>query len=581
MIEDDPTPPDLSTMSAAAPPHTVPVTTPDAADVTPSPTMQHLVAARSGDDNVGLVTHDLTMTWDEVVHAASQRANWLLDRNLDAPGHVGVLLDNIPEYVLLLAAGALSGIPLVGLNPTRTGAAFARDVAHTQCRLVLTSADHADHLAALYDLPVGERPAIVMVDDRAYLRGVESMNVDPPRVVVPAEAPFVLLLTSGTTAAPKAVVCSQGKIARQGSMVSAMAALGADDVTYLAMPLFHSNAVIAGLTATVASGATLALRARFSASAFMDDVRQFRATYANYVGTPLSYVLAQQERPNDADSTLRLVFGNEAAPADVDRFATRFGCRVIEAYGSTEGGINLARTEDTPLGSMGRAIGPVMIVHPDGRECAHAAFDDDGRLSNPDEAIGEMVGTDGRGAFEGYWDNPEADAARLRDGWFWSGDLAFRDAAGFFWFAGRAGGWLRVDGENFASAPVERILARHPNVIEVGVVGVPDVVAGDRVLGALAVGDVAAFDVDAFAGWLGEQDDLGPKWVPTYLVVTDRLPHTGTHKLDRGGLSRGGLDRDDVLIRDGATYRSVTNKDRATRMAALDANGRAHLTRSP
>lgn len=547
--------------------------------VTSTATMQHLLAARSGDDNPGLVTRDISMSWNEVVRAAARRANWLLDHDLDDPGHVGVLLDNVPEYVLLLAAGALSGVPIVGLNPTRTGAEFARDVSHTQCRLVLTDAAHQDHLAALYDLPADQRPAIVMIDDRSWLRSVEAMDDTPPRVVVPADAPFVLLLTSGTTAAPKAVVCSQGKIARQGSVVAAMAQLTPTDVTYLAMPLFHSNAIIAGLSPTIVGGGTVALRDRFSASAFIDDVRHFRATYANYVGTPLSYVLAQPARPHDADSTLRVVFGNEAAPADVERFAERFACRVVEAYGSTEGGINLARTPDTPLGAMGRAIGPVLVVHPDGRECGRAQFDDDGRLTNPDEAIGEMVGTEGRGAFEGYWDNDEADATRLHDGWFWSGDLAFRDEDDFFWFAGRAGGWLRVDGENFAIAPVERILARHPDVIEVGVVGLPDVVAGDRVLAALAVANVDAFDPDAFASWLDEQDDLGPKWMPTFVVVADSLPHTATHKLDRLRLTRDALAADGALVRDGATFRRLTQADVDERVSALAANGRDHLIR--
>ena len=84
----------------------------------------------------------------------------------------------------------------------------------------------------------------------------------------------------------------------------------------------------------------------------------------------------------------------------------------------------------------------------------------DRRLLNPEEAIGEIVGRDGLSSFEGYYANPEADAERGRDGWYWTGDLGYRDDDGTFYFAGRTADWLRVDGENFAAGPVERVLGR-------------------------------------------------------------------------------------------------------------------------
>ena len=116
------------------------------------------------------------------------------------------------------------------------------------------------------------------------------------------------------------------------------------------MPLFHSNAVIAGWAPTLAVGATVALKRRFSASQFIPDCRAVGATYANYVGTPLSYVLAQPPQPDDRDNALTRVFGNEGAPADLERFGERFGCEVIDGFGSTEGGISISRTaRHTPL----------------------------------------------------------------------------------------------------------------------------------------------------------------------------------------------------------------------------------------
>src|SRR5208283_560392 len=115
--------------------------------------------------------------------------------------------------------------------------------------------------------------------------------------------------------------------------------------------------LMAGWSPTLAAGATLALPStgRFSASGFLPDVRRHRVTYFNYVGKPLSYVLATPPRADDADNTLTRVFGNEGAEDDLARFAERFGCRVVDSYGSTEGGAIVQRTPDTPPGALGRA----------------------------------------------------------------------------------------------------------------------------------------------------------------------------------------------------------------------------------
>ena len=134
---------------------------------------------------------------------------------------------------------------------------------------------------------------------------------------------------------------------------------------YVSMPMFHSNAIMAGWAVGLAAGATIALRRRFSASGFLPDVRAFGATYANYVGKPLSYVLATPERADDADNPLRIAYGNEGAPADLARFAERFGCTVIDGFGSTEGGVAISRAPGTPPGALGRLADGVAVLHPE------------------------------------------------------------------------------------------------------------------------------------------------------------------------------------------------------------------------
>jgi fatty-acyl-CoA synthase len=506
-------------------------------------TMAELLMARADDRGPGLVAADDRWAWREVVAASSARAALAAERRVPGPFHVATLLDNVPEHVMWLGAAALAGAVVVGGNPTHRGSDLARDLAHTECQLLVTDRAHLPLVDGL-DLGAGvgvvgaSNPRLLVVDGPDYGAALEphlgAALPDPAALGITPESLGYLIFTSGTSGAPKACRCTQGRLARIGTILTQMFAITPDDVCYVSMPLFHSNALMAGLAPAVAGGATVALPTggRFSASGFLADVRRHGVTYFNYVGKPLSYILATPERPDDADNPLVRVFGNEGAEADIVRFGERFGCVVVDNYGSTEGGATVQRTPDTPRGALGRAPEGTMVVDPDtGRECPPARFDDNGVLVNSDEAVGELVSSGGGAGFEGYWHNDDAERARLRNGWYWTGDLAYRDTEGFFYFAGRADDWLRVDGENFAAAPVARVLERHPDVVLAAVYAVPDPVVGDQVMAALQLRPGAAFDAEAFARFLDAQSDLGTKWAPRFVRVCPELPVTATSKV--------------------------------------------------
>lgn len=502
-------------------------------------TIDEFVRRRVGDSRVGLRHEDGEWTWDQIVREGTARAALLTSLPGDGAAHVGVLLDNTPEFVFWLTATALAGSTLVGLNATRRGEALEHDVAHTQCRLIVTDDSNRELLDGL------TIPPLFNASDLDAHR-----NAAMPEPVAEASTQYLLLFTSGTSGAPKAVIVSQGRLGSVAGAMEYITGLGPDDVTYCAMPLFHSNALFTAWAPTLKVGATLALRSRFSASRFLPDVRRFGATYFNYVGKPLAYVLATPASPSDADNTLRIGFGNEANDADITAFATRFGCRIVDGYGSSESGVSIQRTPDTPPGSIGRGPDTVLVVDTDGNETPRARFDHEGRLLNADEATGELVNTAGLAVFEGYWNNPEATAQRARQGWYWSGDLAYRDDAGFFYFAGRSSDWVRVDGENFATAPVERLMARFPGVVLCAAYGIPDPIAGDQLVVALQLAADVGFDGDAFTAFLRSQRDLGSKWVPSYVRIVTSLPMTATNKVLKRDLQREGVDvRDDVWAR--------------------------------
>jgi len=192
-----------------------------------------------------------------------------------------------------------------------------------------------------------------------------------------------------------------------------------------------------------------------------------------------------------------------------------------------------------PPGSLGRPVDGVAVLDPvTMTETPDAVFGRGGVLLNPEEATGELVNTQGAGAFAGYYNDAGAEAERMRGGMYWSGDLAYRDAEGFVYFAGRTADWLRVDGENLAAAPIERILLRHPAVEQAAVYAVPDESVGDQVVAALVLR--APLTPEELSVVLSGQPDLSPKAWPRHVRLLDELPRTATNKVLKRELAAEG-----------------------------------------
>ena len=538
-------------------------------------TMRQLLLARANDDSPALYFEDQTWTWREVFQACCDRADAFLAWRRPGPFHVGVLLENVPEYLFLSGAAALSGATLVGINPTRRGAGLERDVRHTDCQVLVTEDRHASLLEGL-DLGIPDDRCFDIASPEWAEALAGHRGADTPEIEEDPNATYMLIFTSGTTGEPKAAICSSARVAFGGRMLAQMRGLRSDDVGYLVMPLFHSNAHIAGIAPILSVGGSWAMRRRFSASGFLPDVRRYGVTYFNYVGKPLTYILATPAADDDAENPLRIAFGNEAAEQDIARFAERFGCDVIDAYGSTEGGISITRTPDTPSGALGVAPPGTLILDPEtGVECPRAEFDEHGRILNADEAIGEIANRESAPQFEGYWRNDEANVERTRDGIYWSGDLGYRDADGFFYFAGRNMDWLRVDGENIAAGPIERILSRHPAVALAAVYAVPNSDVGDDCMASLILRPGEEFDPTDFATFLSKQADLGTKMMPRYIRVATELPSTETNKILKRVLREERWECEDpVWIRDGDGYRPLGSEDRGAIRSEFQSRGR-------
>lgn len=550
-------------------------------------TFAEILRTRADDTHPGLRFDEQTWTWAQVVQECADRAALLRTIESHTRGgehqlHLGVLLENTPDYVFWIGAAALHGAAVVGINPTRRGEELAQDIRHTECDLIITEDCQLPLIQGLDHGVAADR--VFNVDSEEYLT-----TLLPHRgAALPTELPdpaaiLMLLFSSGSTGAPKAVICSQRRFAGLAVVLTARTELNRNSVSYLCMPLFHGNSAMMNYAPSVFVGATICLARKFSASGFVRDIHRFGATFVNYVGRALSYVLAQPANPADAGCSLQLAIGTEASAADIARFTERFRCRVSEGYGLSEGVLRLNRTPETPADSLGLPVGGAdvrVLSEATGLECPPAQLNARGQLVNAEEAIGQIVGIRMAHLFEGYYKNPGAQADRIRGEDFWTGDLAYRDADGFFYFAGRSTDWIRVDSENFAAAPIERILERWPPVGVGLVYAVPDPRTGDQVMCTLQMQPEMPFDPDSFSQFLDGQPDLGSKWRPRYVRVAEEVPTTGSSKVAKTVLRRAAWFTDDPVyhrVGNESAYRLLTEPDRAALEQQFAEHGRTSL----
>lgn len=519
-------------------------------------------------------------------------------RGGEVPFHVAVLLDNTPDYLFAFGGAGLVGATVVGLNQTRPPEGLLRDASHTHCTLLVTEPRHVDKLGPIRDeLGLGEGELLVSrrfadSDDPEVEVGedlssaLEGVPDEDPGLEPDIDSRWGLIFTSGTSDAPKAVICTQRRLLVTGKRMTMLLGVGPDDCGYVCMPLFHSNAVMVGWAPSIVAGAAVGLARRFSVSGFLPDIRRYGCTWFGYTGKPLSYLIASPEPPDgsspkDSDNPLRIAFGNEGSPEVVETFSQRFGVEVVDAYGATEGGIAVNRDEPRKPGALGRVTENVKVVDEEGSELPRARFDGQGRLVNPDECVGEIVNIAGAGPFEGYYNNPEASEKTTRFGWYWSGDLGYVDEDDYLYFAGRNADWIRVGGENFPAGPIESALSRYPQAVLAAVYGVPDEQAGDQVMAAIILKEGEEFDPEAFSRWVDAEDAISERYRPRYVRVARELPTTGTNKVVKRRLvhEKWRSDRvgdDAVYVREKAddAYRLFAAEDEADLRSRFDRAGR-------
>ena len=488
------------------------------------------------------------------------------------PPRVAVMAENCLEYLLAYGGAALSGGTLFAINTGLRGETLAQVLERARPHLVLVDAGRAPAAQRVTGALPRPAPRVLSMGDGGSVEvaltevreRLREGATEPPDVTVTANDPWIVIYTSGTTSVPKGIVNTHAKMRGIGLVIGGICKLGPDDVGYLSMPIFHGSGMFQNWLPAFSVGASVALRERFSASRFIDDIERYGATYWNYVGQPVHYVLAALERRYGGDeerllrevrdnpkNRMRLCVGSGASATERQTLTRYLGLEhIYEMYGSTEAEITTMCLPGHPAGSVGEVNDDnVQVVDDAGQPCPPAEFDADERIRNPVEATGEIVRQGGAtGAFTGYHGDPEATANKVRNGFYRSGDLGMIrviDGRRYLYFAGRTDDWIRKDGENFSSECVSELLRSHPDIDTAVAYGVPSPVGDEWVMAALKLIAGRRFEPRALFEHCERQlVERGgdAKWFPDLVRIVERFETTETHKIRVRDLKADGYD---------------------------------------
>jgi long-chain acyl-CoA synthetase len=477
-------------------------------------------AAATTPDKPALVSRSATLTWGEFDATVDRLAAGLMRRGLDVGDRVGILLPNSVEFAVTYFAALRAGLVSMPVNSSYVSAEIDFQLESSGARLVVTDTDLADRVEAA--------PDVVVTGSQEWneLSGGESFAGDARGG---DEDVAVLLYTSGTTGQPRGAMLSHRALLANLDQLARIdpPVVASDDVVLLVLPLFHVYGLNAGLGMTAFAGATGVLSERFDPVDTLALVRDAHVT--NIIGAPPMYVAWSMlpDLSRSLTSVRLLVSGAAPLPAAVLLQVVETTARpVFEGYGLTETAPVLTTTlcsAKAKPGSIGRPIPGVEL----------RLLDDTGDEVEDDDP-GEIV-VRGANLFSGYW--PDGDGGPDASGWFRTGDVAYADGDGDLFLVDRIRELILVSGFNVYPREVEDVLATHPDIAEVAVVGVPHPYTGETVRALVVPRDGAQLDTDSVIEHAATR--LARFKCPTSVEIVPELPHSATGKVAKGKLRSG------------------------------------------
>ncbi|HYG42442.1 MAG TPA: AMP-binding protein [Bordetella sp.] len=484
-------------------------------------------------DHVFLMYQGEHTTYAQALQQETAYLRMLQQLGVRAGDKVGVMSPGHPSTVFLLFALARLGAVLSPVNPQYQAAEARYIFENAEVVGVFCAPELLDTAkAAVAGLP--RQPWVVLNRSGQGARSIDELTATAaahpqpvPGFTGSADEVCIFIYTSGTTGYPKGVMHSQYNLITAGEGFVERMHLQPSDRQLCVLPLFHINAIFYSLMGSLAAGCTLILEPRFSATQFWQTVKTTGATAVNTIAAANTILINRPDTEFVSGHSLRKIYGAPFDEAIHSHFNQRFNVpTLIEGYGMSEIPGVLSNPFDGPrkVACMGKPC-----RHPlrDAPLAEVMVFDDDGQPV-PVGQTGELAVRTPI-IMKGYYKNPEQTEAAFRDGWFLTGDLAYQDEDGYFWFVARKKDIIRRRGENISGAELDRVLGSHPDILEAATIGVPSKLGEDDILAAIVLKDSAGLTAMELVDWCKPR--LSPIKVPRYVAFVQSLPHTPTHRV--------------------------------------------------
>jgi crotonobetaine/carnitine-CoA ligase len=511
--------------------------------------------ASVGPDRTFLIVPDEGREWTyaQTLADAERVGGGLVAGGAATGDRVVVMAANCSRFVLTWLGCGVSGLVEVPVNTAYEGEFLRHQVALVGARWAVIDDVHASRFVALRDvLPAVEGfwvidtgqldDALQRLRDAGWRAHPWDTLLDGERLQIPEPAAHSLasvFYTSGTTGPSKGVAMPHSQMYFFGQEVVSFTRLTAEDTYLTTTPLFHGNAQFMASFPALIAGARLVVRSKFSASRWVDHLRENQVTVTNLVGVMMDFVWKQPRRPDDADNVLRCVYAAPTASSILLEFMERFGVEAfVDAFGLTE--------------TCAPIISPYGEIRPPGAAGLQASDWFDIRLVDPETDEEVPVGTIGELVVRykvpwtcslGYYGMPEKTTEAWRNLWFHTGDALRRDVDGWYYFVDRYKDALRRRGENISSYEVEQVVLAHPAVVECAVIGVAaGVEAGEDEVMAVVVTDGSP--VTAAELWAFCEGKVPAFAIPRFVRFVAALPKTPSEKVRKGALRDDGITAD-------------------------------------
>lgn len=489
-------------------------------------------------------------TYGDMERLSNSCAHGFTELGLTKGDKVSIMLPNCPEFLHVWFGAAKIGAVEVPINTAYKGEFLRHIVDQSDSRVLVVDQQYLDRIQLIQDdlkkleriVVLGDGPADAGAGLRFPVVRYEALaeaSEDPVEIDAQPSDPQSIIYTSGTTGVSKgAVGCHKFWIVNAQKMLEYREGTS-DDVFYTFLPLYHFNAqVLTTLTALIAE-ARMVLSDRFSASRFWDEVRECGATQFNYLGAVMPILAKQPERPDDLENPVRVALGAGCPPEVVEQVEQRFGIICMEGFGMTEIGVPIhVRMHDRRPGSCGKPFDIYQIELVDDQDVEVPVGEPGEIVFRPREPFTMM---------SEYYKMPEETIEAFRNLWFHSGDLARKDADGYYYFVDRKKDALRRRGENISSFEVERAINTHPAVLESAAVAIRSELAEDEVKICVVLKPGQSLSPEEL---IACADERMPHFaVPRYVEFMEALPKTPTERtqkylLKQAGVTPGTWDRE-------------------------------------